>query len=270
MRSNLQSPGKLSATKNKKNHLAAALPSLITLLLLLLVWQILVSVSHTSARIISSPWGIWQAMVVNRSSLLTAAYTTSCEAFIGFILAIGAGILLGVGLYVSHTFYASFYPLLVGAQTLPIITIAPLFVIWFGYGSLGKIVLVAVFSLFPIAIQTCRGLIAVPRYFRDVALICGATSPWELWHVHIRVAARQIFSGIRISATYIFATAATAEYIGARNGIGVWMQAAYNSFQTPMVFAATVVIIILTGLVMALVSLAERLMLGPAEEDSID
>ena len=110
--------------------------------------------------------------------------------------------------------------------------------------------IVTVFGLFPIAVQTIRGLEAVPQFYSDVALTCGATKAWTLWHVKLRVAARQIYGGIRVSAAYIFATAATAEYLGARKGLGIWLQAAYNSFRTPLIFSATLVIIAITGVLM--------------------
>ena len=117
--------------------------------------------------------------------------------------------MIGIALYCSHTFNAAFYPLLAAAQTMPLISIAPLFLIWFGFEISGKIVIVAVFGLFPIAVQTVRGLEAVPQFYSDVALTCGATPVWTLWHVKLRVAARQIYGGIRVSAAYIFATAST-------------------------------------------------------------
>ena len=103
--------------------------------------------------------------------------------------------------------------------------------------------------------QTIRGLEAVPQFYSDVALTCGATRTWTLWHVKLRVAARQIYGGIRVSAAYIFATAATAEYLGARKGLGIWLQAAYNSFRTPLIFSATLVIIVITGVIDDIVSL---------------
>ncbi len=77
---------------------------------------------------------------------------------------------------------------------------------------------------------------------------------WTLWHVKLRVAARQIYGGIRVSAAYIFATATTAEYLGARKGLGIWLQAAYNSFRTPLIFSATIVIILITGVLMLAVN----------------
>ena len=174
-----------------------------------------------------------------------------------------ATVLIGIGLYVSKTLYRGIYPLLAAAQTIPLITIAPLFMIWFGFEPLGKIVIVAVFGVFPVAVQTCRGMLAVPQFYEDVALTCGATRAWALWHVKLRVAARQVFGGLRISAAYVFGTAVTAEYLGAMNGLGIWLQAAFNSFRTPLIFSATIMVVALTALLLTIISLAERLLLGP-------
>ena len=112
-----------------------------------------------------------------------------------------------------------------------------------------------------------RGLEAVPQFYSDVALTCGATPVWTLWHVKLRVAARQIYGGIRVSAAYIFATASTAEYLGARKGLGIWLQAAYNSFRTPLIFSATIVIILMTCVLMLAVNASERILLGPPGDD---
>ena len=120
---------------------------------------------------------------------------------------------------------------------------------------------------FLFAVQTVRGLEAVPQFYSDVALTCGATPVWTLWHVKLRVAARQIYGGIRVSAAYIFATASTAEYLGARKGLGIWLQAAYNSFRTPLIFSATIVIILMTCVLMLVVNASERILLGPAGDD---
>ncbi len=118
---------------------------------------------------------------------------TFTEGVAGFLIACLAGVLLGVGIHCSRTAYAALFPLLTAAQTLPLISIAPLFLIWFGFEPAGKIVIVAVFALFPIVVQTMRGLQAVPRFYDDVAMTCGASRAWTLFHVDLRVAARQIF-----------------------------------------------------------------------------
>lgn len=246
-----------------KSLFARVAPPAFTVGGLLIVWEIAVDAGHISQRVLASPSQIAASIVKTWPDLWEATAITTYEAIIGFLIAAVAGVLIGIGLYVSKTLYRGIYPLLAAAQTIPLITIAPLFMIWFGFEPLGKIVIVAVFGVFPVAVQTCRGMLAVPQFYEDVALTCGATRAWALWHVKLRVAARQVFGGLRISAAYVFGTAVTAEYLGAMNGLGIWLQAAFNSFRTPLIFSATIMVVALTALLLTIISLAERLLLGP-------
>ena len=233
------------------------IPTLIAVITLLVVWEAWVRLGHVPSTMIAAPSEIAQATVETWPTLWPATEVTLLEGTVGFLFAVTCGILIGILLYCSRIADAALFPLLSAAQTMPLISIAPLFLIWFGFEVSGKIVIVAVFGLFPIAVQTIRGLEAVPQFYSDVALTCGATRAWTLWHVKLRV-----------SAAYIFATATTAEYLGARKGLGIWLQAAYNSFRTPLIFSATLVIIVITGILMCLVNLSERLLLGPADADA--
>ncbi len=246
-----------------KSLFARVAPPAFTVGGLLIVWEIAVDAGHISQRVLASPSQIAASIVKTWPDLWEATAITTYEAITGFLIAAAAGVLIGIGLYVSKTLYRGIYPLLAAAQTIPLITIAPLFMIWFGFEPLGKIVIVAVFGVFPVAVQTCRGMLAVPQFYEDVALTCGATRAWALWHVKLRVAARQVFGGLRISAAYVFGTAVTAEYLGAMNGLGIWLQAAFNSFRTPLIFSATIMVVALTALLLTIISLAERLLLGP-------
>lgn len=246
-----------------KSLFARVAPPAFTVGGLLIVWEIAVDAGHISQRVLASPSQIAASIVKTWPDLWEATAITTYEAITGFLIAAVAGVLIGIGLYVSKTLYRGIYPLLAAAQTIPLITIAPLFMIWFGFEPLGKIVIVAVFGVFPVAVQTCRGMLAVPQFYEDVALTCGATRAWALWHVRLRVAARQVFGGLRISAAYVFGTAVTAEYLGAMNGLGIWLQAAFNSFRTPLIFSATIMVVALTALLLTIISLAERLLLGP-------
>ena len=246
-----------------KSLFARVAPPAFTVGGLLIVWEIAVDAGHISQRVLASPSQIAASIVKTWPDLWEATAITTYEAITGFLIAAVAGVLIGIGLYVSKTLYRGIYPLLAAAQTIPLITIAPLFMIWFGFEPLGKIVIVAVFGVFPVAVQTCRGMLAVPQFYEDVALSCGATRAWALWHVKLRVAARQVFGGLRISAAYVFGTAVTAEYLGAMNGLGIWLQAAFNSFRTPLIFSATIMVVALTALLLTIISLAERLLLGP-------
>lgn len=246
-----------------KSLFARVAPPAFTVGGLLIVWEIAVDAGHISQRVLASPSQIAASIVKTWPDLWEATAITTYEAITGFLIAAVAGVLIGIGLYVSKTLYRGIYPLLAAAQTIPLITIAPLFMIWFGFEPLGKIVIVAVFGVFPVAVQTCRGMLAVPQFYEDVALTCGATRAWALWHVKLRVAARQVFGGLRISAAYVFGTAVTAEYLGAMNGLGIWLQAAFNSFRTPLIFSATIMVVALTALLLTIISLVERLLLGP-------
>lgn len=246
-----------------KSLFARVAPPAFTVGGLLIVWEIAVDAGHISQRVLASPSQIAASIVKTWPDLWEATAITTYEAITGFLIAAVAGVLIGIGLYVSKTLYRGIYPLLAAAQTIPLITIAPLFMIWFGFEPLGKIVIVAVFGVFPVAVQTCRGMLAVPQFYEGVALTCGATRAWALWHVKLRVAARQVFGGLRISAAYVFGTAVTAEYLGAMNGLGIWLQAAFNSFRTPLIFSATIMVVALTALLLTIISLAERLLLGP-------
>lgn len=246
-----------------KSLFARVAPPAFTVGGLLIVWEIAVDAGHISQRALASPSQIAASIIKTWPDLWEATAITTYEAITGFLIAAVAGMLIGIGLYVSKTLYRGIYPLLAAAQTIPLITIAPLFMIWFGFEPLGKIVIVAVFGVFPVAVQTCRGMLAVPQFYEDVALTCGATRAWALWHVKLRVAARQVFGGLRISAAYVFGTAVTAEYLGAMNGLGIWLQAAFNSFRTPLIFSATIMVVALTALLLTIISLAERLLLGP-------
>ena len=246
-----------------KSLFARVAPPAFTVGGLLIVWEIAVDAGHISQRVLASPSQSAASIVKTWPDLWEATAITTYEAITGFLIAAVAGVLIGIGLYVSKTLYRGIYPLLAAAQTIPLITIAPLFMIWFGFEPLGKIVIVAVFGVFPVAVQTCRGMLAVPQFYEDVALTCGATRAWALWHVKLRVAARQVFGGLRISAAYVFGTAVTAEYLGAMNGLGIWLQAAFNSFRTPLIFSATIMVVALTALLLTIISLAERLLLGP-------
>ncbi|MDO4913815.1 MAG: ABC transporter permease subunit, partial [Bifidobacteriaceae bacterium] len=192
------------------------IPTFITIIVILAVWQIWADVASINPLLLPSPLGIAQSMVYAMPTLWPAMAITIEESVIGFILAIICGITLGIVCYSSKILRSSIFPILYAAQTMPLISIAPILLLWFGFEISGKIVIVAIFGLFPIAVQTIRGLQAVPRYYSDVALTCGATQTWTLWHVKLRVAGHSIFGGIRIAGAYTIATATTAEYLGSR------------------------------------------------------
>ena len=147
-------------------RLKRRMPTVIAVIVLLAVWETWVDLGHVSPTMISAPSEIFAATIETWNTLGPAAAITGYEGVVGFLFAVFFGIMIGIALYCSHTFNAAFYPLLAAAQTMPLISIAPLFLIWFGFEISGKIVIVAVFGLFPIAVQTARTRSSAPVLFR--------------------------------------------------------------------------------------------------------
>ena len=148
---------------------------------------------------------------------------------------------------------------MVASQTLPIIALAPLVVIWFGFGQTPKIVLVALFTFFSIAVGLLQGLASADHDTMSLLRTLGASRLQLLLHARLPSAVPQFFTGLRIAVTYSYVSAIVAEFVGAQQGLGVYMTTAKNAFRTDLVFGAVLVTALLTLALYAIVALAERL-----------
>ena len=217
---------------------------------------------------IAAPSEIAQATVETWPTLWPATKVTLLEGSVGFLLAVACGILIGILLYCSRIANAALFPLLSAAQTMPLISIAPLFLIWFGFEVSGKIVIVTVFGLFPIAVQTIRGLEAVP----PVLFGCGVDMRRNPYVDAVaRKAARRRTADLRRHPCLRRLHLRHRRHRGIpRRAQGSWYLAAGGLQLVPYaaIFSATLVIIVITGILMCLVNLSERLLLGPADADA--
>jgi ABC-type nitrate/sulfonate/bicarbonate transport system permease component len=153
------------------------------------------------------------------------------------------------------------YPLLITSQTIPIIALAPLLLIWIGYDIRPKLIVVTLYCFFPIAVATVDGLASAEPELIKLLHSMKATR-WQILHlVRLPGAMPAFFSGLRIAAAYSVIGAIFGEYVGAEKGLGIYMQKAANSFATINVFAAILVTTILSLLLFGLVSLIERIAL---------
>jgi ABC-type nitrate/sulfonate/bicarbonate transport system permease component len=168
---------------------------------------------------------------------------------------------LAVMLETSLWMRRAIYPLLVVSQTIPIIALAPLLLIWFGFGLEPKVIVVTLYCFFPIAVACADGLAGAEPALLKLLRSMHA-SRWQiLWLVRLPGAMPSFFSGLRIAATYSVTGAIFGEYVGAYRGLGIYMQTAANSFAIVLVFAAILVTAVLSLLLFGLVSLIERLAL---------
>ncbi|OKL48188.1 hypothetical protein BSR29_02210 [Boudabousia liubingyangii] len=245
----------------RKRTVSTTIGLVLTVLLLLGIWEAAVFLFSIRPQILPAPSVIFHSAVEDWAALSRAVHATSFEVFWGLLAGCLLGVLAGLLIFASRILQSSLYPLLLAAQTVPIIAIAPLIMIWMGFGYSGKILLVAVYASFPVVAATVRGMKAVDRSQVQVARSLGASWPWVYGHVFLPGAARQIFTGVKISATYAFGTAAMSEYVGAANGLGVYLNAAKVNFRTDLVFVAGFALALCTLVLFALLSVLERVLI---------
>lgn len=235
------------------------LPSLGLFLFLLFLWEAVVRWLEIKEYILPAPTKIVQSFGETSNLLWEHSVQTINETLLGFFLAIVVGIILAMLMGIFPLIKRSLYPLIVVSQTIPIMAVAPLLIIWFGYQLLPKVMVVALVCFFPITVSLVEGLEAVDRDMENLLLAMGATS-WQVFtKVQLPGALPSFFSGLKISATYSIMGAIIGEWLGASKGLGVFMIRSMNSFLTARVFAAIVVISFLSlaffGLIIVLAHL---------------
>jgi ABC-type nitrate/sulfonate/bicarbonate transport system permease component len=245
-----------------------AAPALV-LALLVLGWDLAVRAFSVSAGVLPSPGLVVRSTWDDRSSLWPAVETTTKEAVLGILVAIVVAFVLAVLVDWSPLLRRAVYPLMVASQTLPIIALAPLVVIWFGFGPTPKVVLVALFTFFSIAVGLVQGLASADHDTMSLLRTLGASRVQLLVHARLPSAVPQFFTGLRIAVTYAYVSAIVAEFVGAQQGLGVYMTTAKNAFRTDLVFGAVLVTAVLTLVLYALVALAERLAMPWRRPDAV-
>jgi len=235
------------------------LPPALVLIALTVAWEVITTALSVSSSVLPGPALVLEATWEDRANLWPAMWTTSKEAVLGIAVAVAVALLLALAIDWSRTIRRSLYPLMVTSQTLPIIVLAPLVVIWFGFGTAPKIGLVALFTFFPIAVGMVQGLASADHDSMALLRTMGATRRQLLLRVRIPSAIPQTFTGLKVAVTYAYVSAIFAEYVGAEQGLGVYMQESKNAFRTELVFGAILVTTVLTLALFVIVALLERL-----------
>ena len=242
-------------------RLAGYGPAFVLTVTLLAIWELYVRAGNISTQVLPTPIAIVQALYANWNVISDNTLQTLLETVLGMAAATLLGLLLAVMLDISPLVRRAVYPLLVTSQTIPIIALAPLLLIWFGFDVGPKIIVVALYCFFPIAVACADGLAgAEPELIK--LLRSMRASRWQiLWLVRLPGAMPAFFSGLRIAVTYSVTGAIFGEYVGAEKGLGIYMQLETNSHVVVLVFAAILVTAVLSLLLFGLVSLIERIAL---------
>ena len=234
------------------------LTPLVTILALLAIWQAVVVVGLVPNFLLPTPVQVVQALVEDAPLLASHLVTTLAEAAAGLAVGVALGFVFAVLMDRFEGFYLAFEPLMTISQTIPTVAIAPLLVLWLGYGALPKVVLVIISTFFPITVSLASGFRSVDPDVIDLMRTMNA-SRWQIfWYAKLPAATEQFFSGLKISATYAIVGAVIAEWLGGNEGLGVYMTRVRKSFSYDRMFAAIIVISALSLALMKLVELVQR------------
>ncbi len=234
-------------------------PPAVVLLAFVALWYGATKGLGTAEDVLPSPDLVLTSTWEDRASLWPAIWETTKEAVLGILLAIVVAVLLAVAIDWSRTVRRSIYPLMVASQTLPIIALAPLVIIWFGFGPGPKVALVALFTFFAVAVGLVQGLASADPDASALLKTMGASRRQLLVRVRLPSAIPQFFTGLKVAVTYSYVAAIVAEFVGAQQGLGVYMTTAKNAFRTDLVFGAVIVTSLLTLALFVLVVALERL-----------
>jgi ABC-type nitrate/sulfonate/bicarbonate transport system permease component len=228
------------------------------------LWQaaassgVLASALNLEGFLVPSPAEIASALWDNRSLLAENAWVTLREILLGFLCGLAAGLGFAVLLRLSTTLWRALYPLMVASQAIPILVIAPVLVVWFGFGIGPKLAIVALVCFFPIAVNTVDGLRSVDPEATKMMRTLDASRRQVLWRVEAPTALPFAFSGARVAVAFAPIAAVFGEWAGAESGLGILIKQDSAQLETARMFAAAAVLAAIAISLYGLVALAER------------
>ena len=229
------------------------------------LWELVCLAFGVSDLILPRPSQIAGVLVDKMSLLWPHAVQTLYTTFAGFVLGVLAGILIGVGIGSSRLAYDVTYPLLVGFSSIPKVAVVPLFVVWFGAGTVPAILTSMVISIFPVVVNVATGLASTEPELEDVLRVLGARKRDILWNVGLPRTLPYLFASLKIAITLSFVGTVLAETVASNKGIGTVMMIASGNFDVPMVFAGLFLLAAMGVALYAVSSLAEQRMTGWAQ-----
>ena len=234
-------------------------PALLLLAGLVGLWELLVELLDTRPWILPAPSVIWEAFLEKRGLLPAHIEATALEAVAGLGAAAAGGIALAVLIASVPLARRVLYPIIVTSQTVPPLVLAPLLIVWVGIGMESKLIVVALVGFFPIVVSTVDGLASADRGMVALVRSMGAGRLGELRYVLIPSAIPAFFAGLKIAAAYAVIGAVIAEWVAAKEGLGIFIIRSQASFRIDQIFVAIVVIALLSMALFGAVHLLARL-----------
>ena len=226
----------------------------------LVIWQVACVAFDVPEIILPKPTKIFTVFIARFDILMAYCWDTLWTTVVGFLLAIGFGLLLGLAIGASPFVYSGLYPLLIAFNAIPKVAIVPILMIWVGVGSLPAVITAFVISFFPIVVNVATGLATIEPEMRDVLRSLGATRIEILTKVGIPRAMPYLFASLKVAITLAFIGSVIAETVGGNNGIGFLMLSASARNDAPTTFAGLFAIAIMGVAMYAICALVEKRM----------
>jgi NitT/TauT family transport system permease protein len=255
----------ISGERAARRGFAKSLPRLgvvlapVSLLIGILVWELVVRLGDFPAFILPSPALVWQKLIQSLAdgTLLRHSLVTLQEVVIGLAAGAIVATALGYILARSHTVERVLAPYIVASQSVPVVAIAPLLIIWFGPGLFSKVLICALIVFFPVLVNTIVGVRSVPEDLRDLMRSLRATRWQMLRYLEIPAALPVFLGGLRIGATLSVIGAVVGEFVGSDRGLGFLINRARGQYDTALVFVTVLTLILMAISLYGLVLLVE-------------
>jgi ABC-type nitrate/sulfonate/bicarbonate transport system permease component len=241
--------------------LARGIPAVLSVASAFVIWEIYVRLSGISPLMLPAPSRVLEQIALNRALLWDNTLPTIKATLAGFTLSLVVAFVLSIVLDFMLRVRRALFPIFVVSQTLPLVAIAPLVVLWFGFDLTPKILLVALVTFFPMLVALVDGYEATDPEIEDLLRSMGASRRVVFRTARLPSAMPYFFAGLRISITYAVVAAIFAEYVGARAGLGIVILNAKNSFRPDLVLAAVVISSALTLVLFAITATLQRVVL---------
>lgn len=230
----------------------------------LTAWQVAAQWGGLPAFLLPAPSAVAERLwrLAADGTLFRHAAVTLSEVLAGLVLGLAAAVALGYVLAKSPTVEAWLAPYVVASQSIPVVALAPLLVIWFGAGLLSKVLVAALIVFFPALVNTIVGLRSVPPELRDLMRSLQATRAQQFWKLEVPAALPVLLGGLKIGATLSVIGAVVGEFVGGDRGLGFLITAGRGLYDTPLVCASMIVLVALALGLYGLVAWLEKRWLG--------
>ena len=250
-----------SAAAGLRRRIAGGLQVGATVAAFLALWEIAARVFHLPAYILPAPTEIFSELINRRTQYATAATYTLQPMLIGFAAAVIIGIALALVVAFSRTMEKTVYPLLIFFQIVPKIAVAPLFIIWFGFGLMPKVLLVFLLSFFPVVVSAITAFRSLDPDIMDLVRSTGAGRWRAFVKVQVPHALPTLFTGIKVAAALSATAAVVAEFVASDRGLGYLLLEANGNLNTSMAFGSVFILTALGFALYAAVEIAEQVLI---------